>query len=178
MACKGLVVADCIQHSLPKDADTCFVGQEMPRLLWNLNIHCCVHNSPTLDPILSHLNPVHTLISYFWRIHFNINLSFTLRFYKFLPIWFFVFNCVYNFIYPCVLHVLPISSLIWSPKWYLVKRKVIKFLIMKSSPELCYFLSLKSKYSLFSDTLSLFPLSYSTGKQVKLWFCIMQSLCF
>jgi hypothetical protein len=37
-------------------------------------IHYHLHHSPTLDSILSHLNPVHTLTSSFSNIHFSIVL--------------------------------------------------------------------------------------------------------
>lgn len=40
----------------------------MSALLWNLPVHFRVHNSPQLDPILSHINPVRTLKHYFSEI--------------------------------------------------------------------------------------------------------------
>jgi hypothetical protein len=45
----------------------------MYRLLWNPKHHYRVHKTPTLEPILSQMNPVRTLISYF-KIYFNIIL--------------------------------------------------------------------------------------------------------
>jgi hypothetical protein len=35
---------------------TGFVAAQEHRILWNLAVHCCVHNSPSLDPILSRTN--------------------------------------------------------------------------------------------------------------------------
>jgi hypothetical protein len=32
-------------------------------------------NSPVMDPILSHMNPIHTLVLHSFNIHFNINIE-------------------------------------------------------------------------------------------------------
>jgi hypothetical protein len=41
-----------------------------------------VHKNLTLDPILSQLNPIHTLTPNLYKINFNISLSSTLIFLK------------------------------------------------------------------------------------------------
>jgi hypothetical protein len=46
-------------------------GQEIPRLLWNQKVHCCVYKGPPLAPILSQMNLVHDFPPYFPETHSN-----------------------------------------------------------------------------------------------------------
>ena len=43
----------------------------VPHIVWNLKVNCCVHMSPTPVPILSQINPVHSLYLIF-NACFNI----------------------------------------------------------------------------------------------------------
>jgi hypothetical protein len=89
-------------------------SQEILCLLWNLKVHYCVHKSLSLSPILIQMNPVHTLPSYFSKIHSNFILLSTPKSSKCLfpsafPTKFFThFSSLL-----CVLHAIS-SSLIWS----------------------------------------------------------------
>jgi hypothetical protein len=50
------------------EANSHLLSQEISRLLWNLNVNYRTYKSPPLDPILSQMNPNHTLSSYFFKI--------------------------------------------------------------------------------------------------------------
>jgi len=53
-------------------ANSFSASQEISSLLWNSKVHYRVKMNPPLDRILSQMNPVHNLIPYSLKIHFNI----------------------------------------------------------------------------------------------------------
>jgi hypothetical protein len=56
----------------PPEADSRLDGQEIPRILYNPKISDRIHKSQPLYSTLSQLNPVHDLISYFYKINVKI----------------------------------------------------------------------------------------------------------
>jgi hypothetical protein len=104
-------------HSLTKLSTwvvaNCVATQELPGILWNPKVHCRVQKSPPLVPILSPINPIHTISPYLRSI---LILSTHLR--LGLPSGLFrsVTSILYAFLFPpFVLHAHPISTtLAWS----------------------------------------------------------------
>jgi hypothetical protein len=58
----------------PCEASSRSVDQKIFRLLWNPKVHYRVLKSPSQDTIVIQLDALHTLISYVFRIRFNIIL--------------------------------------------------------------------------------------------------------
>jgi hypothetical protein len=54
------------------EAASCAATQELSRILWNPKVHYCVHKSPPLVPILSHIIPICTIPFYLCKTPFNI----------------------------------------------------------------------------------------------------------
>ena len=50
-----------MQQSRSQEANSSSACQEIPRVLWLINVHHRVHNSSPIFPVLSHINPVLTL---------------------------------------------------------------------------------------------------------------------
>jgi hypothetical protein len=55
-----------------RGAANCAATQELPSILWNPKYQYRVHRSPSWVHILSHINPIHTIPSYFSKIYFDI----------------------------------------------------------------------------------------------------------
>jgi hypothetical protein len=66
-----------LTHSLmelspSKEAANRAATQELLSVLWNPKVHYSVHKSPSVVPILSQIDPIHTIPSYLSKIIFNI----------------------------------------------------------------------------------------------------------
>jgi hypothetical protein len=61
-----------MELSPSREAANCAATRELPSSLWNPEIHHRIHICPPSVPILSQIDPIHTIPSYLSKIHFNI----------------------------------------------------------------------------------------------------------
>jgi hypothetical protein len=62
-----------VEQNLRSKADSSSTNQILG-LLWNSMVQYRLHNSPSLDAVLSQVDPVHTLIHYLFKIQLNVIL--------------------------------------------------------------------------------------------------------
>jgi hypothetical protein len=67
-----------MEYSPTSEANIRSGSVDINRHLWNPKFHNCIHNRPSLEPIMNHMNLVYFILSYFLIINFNIILPSTL----------------------------------------------------------------------------------------------------
>jgi len=63
---------NAVEQSSTWETKSFSANQEIPRSLWNINVHYRSHKSPPLVPNLGHSNPVHASPSHFMNIHAQV----------------------------------------------------------------------------------------------------------
>jgi hypothetical protein len=107
--------ADSMEQSLPWEANSHSAGQDVPHLLWKLEVHYHVQKGLLLIPILRQMNPVHTVPPYLCKIQCNIIFPSMPRSSKWsLPFRFSNQHIVCIFLFPWVCY-LPCQS---HPLWF------------------------------------------------------------
>jgi hypothetical protein len=64
--------ANFMELSPSSEATSCAATQEHSKMLWNPKVHCFVHKSPPLVPILSQIDLIHTTPSYLTKLRLHI----------------------------------------------------------------------------------------------------------
>ena len=67
-----------MEQSPSWEASRSSANPEVPRVLWNPELHCRIRKRPPDFPIQSQISPVHAFPSHFLKNHFNIIFSSTL----------------------------------------------------------------------------------------------------
>jgi hypothetical protein len=80
----GVLRANTTQQNASCEVDTRSDNEDIPRLLWNQNVHYSAHKSPPPVSIVSHVTVVHILPLYFLKMPFNIILPPTVSFFELL----------------------------------------------------------------------------------------------
>jgi hypothetical protein len=153
-----------ILHSLTElnhtwEAANCAATQELPNILRDPKVHYRVHKSHLLVPILSHINPIHTIPSYLRSIlilspHFSLVFPVAFFLLAFPPISYM------DSFSPFMLHAAPISTCFtW---WSLYK---YKYKLWSSS--LCSFLKPPVTSALFGPNILLNTLSLCSSLNVR-----------
>jgi thiol-disulfide isomerase/thioredoxin len=145
----------------PWEANSFSGSPEVPCILWNLNVHCHLHKSLPLVPILSQINPVHALRSCFYKIHFHVILPSMLASSMYMfPSGFpttkkktpvFISLLAYTCHIPHSSHQFDILNSVW---WGV---QIMRLLIIQFSAVPCYSLPLRPHFffsTLFFDNLS------------------------
>jgi hypothetical protein len=100
-----------MELSPSEEAANSAATQEFPNILSNPKVHYRVHKILPLVPVLSQINPIHTIPSYISKIHFNIIHPLRLGLLSGLFPSVFPTNVLYAFLLSLlVLHALPTSS--------------------------------------------------------------------
>jgi hypothetical protein len=73
------MTADSVEQRCSYECGSPIASQEIPCLLWNSKVYYHAYSRMPLDPVLSHINPVHILTHNFVKVNFNIIFLFTPR---------------------------------------------------------------------------------------------------
>ena len=91
----------------------------IPCILWDLKFHWCLHNNPPLVHILSQKNPVHVLLSNFFKIYCNVIVLYIFTSSNWsLSFWFALLIILHMFPFSplCAIWLTTLSPLIWLPE--------------------------------------------------------------
>jgi hypothetical protein len=130
-----------MELSRPWEDALCATTQEFLNIFWNPMVHYLVHKRSPLVPILSHINPVNTTPSYFYKINFNIILPPTCRSSSSLLTSWFPVRTLFAFVFPmratCLAHLILFDLIILSDEecqlwsfslcqWFIEQKRIVE----------------------------------------------------
>ena len=158
LACLLYLLTHSLTQLTPWSRDleklTSLASQEVPHIVWNLNVHYCIHKCLPPAPILSQIDTVHTSTSRFMRIHLNIIFPLCLSLPSIFPSGFPTKALLCSMRATCPAHLILdfISQTILGEEYSLLSSSLCSFLHSTITSSLSYPNILLS--TLFSNTLS------------------------